>query len=221
MRRLALPSLLVAVLALTGCVSAREVPPPMPDAEIEQYLGNRVDAAWRNTGLAGTVERPEPDTSGWVENYRTTRNYEAMFECMQDAGIDEWGMEEVDGGPVLTSGTGGVPAPPDQLAFYACFAASPTDFGWIHLTDEELDYLYDYYRDWVVPCMQSKGYEFWDLPSRQAYRAQLGGWVPYYSVRNGPGEELDLGLSQDQLVSIVDQCGAPFPGMPYNEQLGF
>lgn len=217
----ALPVVLVAALSLTGCVSAREVPPPMDDAKVLAYLEDRVDAAWLNSGLDGLVERPTADTADYVANYRLSENYQKFYECMQDSGITQWGSEDRNGGPLFTSGGGAALTPADQLMFYTCFSASPTDFGGVQLTDAELDYLYDYYQEWTVPCLLSEGYTVAPAPTREQFRLPMSFWIPYYSVTDGPGYDLGLGVSQEQFAVMADTCGDPFPGMPYGERYGF
>jgi len=221
MRTPTIPLLLAAALSLTGCVSVREVPAPISDADLQSYLEDRVDAAWLNSGLDGIVERPEADPSTYVENYRSPDSNRVMSECLADAGIEAWGMSEGNGGPVFTTGTGGVPANAELLTLYSCYAASPSDFGRLILSEAEFDYLYDYYRDWVMPCLRLNGYEISEVPTRAAYTTEMQWWIPYYSIIDGPGMSAPLGFSQEQLDAAVAQCGAPYGGLPYNELYGF
>ena len=220
LRAIPLVAVAAIVLSVTGCVSVREVPPPISDADVQAHLQERVDAAWRNTGLEGTVERPEADPASYAEDYRLRLNDQNFHNCMQDAGITQWGTQDRDGGPLFTSGSGGVPSPEEQLTFYTCYAASPTDFVWVQFSEAELDYLYDYYQEWVVPCLLSEGYAIALAPTRDQFTPESL-WLPYYWVTDTPTGSFELGLSQEELLAMMDLCGAPFGGLPYNEAYGY
>ena len=220
-----IPLLLVAVLSLTGCVSAREVPPPITDAALQAYLEKRLDAAWLNTGLGATVERPLPDPTTLVDRFRDVNQPQDFSDCTVEAGVGSWSSTERDGGPQLLDQTGGpLESPEKQLQWYSCFAQFPSSegFGSMLLTRAELDYLYDYYRDWVVPCIALKGYSIAEMPTRDQFvEESFYAWVPYYNVIPAQGQIESNGLSLEKIYELADQCGDPFPGMDYGTRLGF
>lgn len=224
MRRCAIPIVLVTVLLLAGCVSEREVPEPIADTEIQRILEERLDAAWANTGLEGIVPRPTFDADTIVDRYRTTSNFTDLAECLQERGIENWGIEERDGGPFFIASSGSPAEPASQLAWYRCFAEHPSDssFSGMMLSAAESDYLYDYYQEWVMPCLRLKGYEFSYTPTRAEFTGSMyQGWIPYYYVSSGPGFDYQAGLDRERLATLADQCGHPFPGLQYGEQYGF
>ena len=208
---------------MTGCVSVREVPAPMSDADLQGYLEDRLDAAWRNTGLEGTVERPESDPSSLVERYREDSPGVGLSECMGEQGIEAYGTTEENGGPVFL-GIGRTAEPSEQLAWYRCLAAHPSTFSHVELSPSELEYLYDYYQEWVIPCLELRGYSVVLVPSREEYITGLGfDWIPYNNL--GPGlsgaDPYQSSVEPGFFIELADECGDPFPGMPYGERYGF
>ena len=225
MRFRALPILLVTALSLTGCVSAREVPPPITDAALQTYLEKRLDAAWLNTGLDGIVQRPQSDPAALVENFRKSDEESGFAQCVGLAGLSALSFDEQNGGPSFWFSEGDKGEAAFQLALYSCFADNPSTFGIgdMMLTEEELAFLYQYYQEWIVPCLESKGYNVGQPPTWEEFSEQsFYVWVPYNAISPSVAEDpYGFGLSREQSLELVDQCGDPFPGMPYGEQYGF
>ena len=216
-------TLLAGALVLTGCVSPREVPAPMSEANLRSYIQGQLDAAWLNTGLDGTVRRPESDPATLVDRYNRS-TYESMYMCMSDQGIETWGTTEENGGPKYAEGDGKPIEPAEQLTWYSCFAENPAStFGSRALSRAELDYLYDYYQEWIVPCLELKGYAVGESPTRAQFWAQGSYiWIPYNAIAPGLVQDpYGFGLSFEQMLELADQCGDPFPGMDYGEEYGF
>lgn len=197
----------------------------MNDGELLSYLEERLDGAWRNTGLEGTVRRPESDPAALVERFRDGNADQGFFACVQAAGFESWGSGEENGGPVFFGANNQKLDPAEQLVFYSCFADNPSNgsYGGLLLTPEEYDYLYTYYQDWVIPCLALEGYTVLYVPTREEYRTGFGfGWIPYFSLDAGTVGEDPYGLgAQPDMMQLAARCGDPFPGMPYGEQYGF
>jgi len=224
--RLRVLPLLLGVTLLTGCASAREVPAPITDTELQAYLEDRLDAAWLNTGLDGFAQRPESDRSTLAERYRDGNNMQAFNDCLGQQGITSWGADERNGGPVFLTGSGSTAEPSLQLDWYRCFAEHPTDatFSGVRFSQAESEYLYDYYQEWVIPCLELQGYSVMFVPTREEYITGVGfEWIPYYNL--GPGlsgeDPYANSLEPGFFIELADRCGDPFPGMPYGERYGF
>ena len=218
-------AVLAGAFLLTGCVSAREVPAPISDATLQAYIEDRLDAAWLNTGLEGTVKRPEFDPATLVENFRTSNEESVFAQCITSAGLSSLYIEEKNGGPSFSIAEGDKGEPAMQLTLYSCLAANPSAFEARNMimTQEELDFLYDYYQESVVPCLELSGYAVGEAPTREQFAAQANFlWIPYNAITPGLVQDpYGFGLSVDQVLELVDRCGDPFPGMPYGKQYGF
>jgi len=193
-----LAALVAMALLLAGCVA---VPPPGPsEAEIAEYNAELLDLTWAATGLEGVVDRP---ATGSGRPLQSAAWFDATFACMSAQGI---------GNLAITSSSesgfelyGAWTDADDQLAFYRCAAANPIDpAGSLEvLTDDQLDYIYDYYLQSLVPCMVLNGFAPTSAPTRVEFHALAGQWSPYYSV--------DVGLGRVQYEEIESICGAERP----------
>ena len=225
LNRRGLALLVAGTLLLTGCVTVREVPPSIGDAELQDYLEDRLDAAWLNTRLDGAVERPDSDTATLVDRYRDAATAQRQIACIEGLGSTEWFSGETDNGPILVPNGETQRDPSLQLGWYRCLAAYPTSpsFG-VTLSRAQLAYLYDYYQEWVIPCLTLEGYSVLFIPSRADYINSGGiGWIPYYAL--GPGLSGDDpyadSASPGFFIELADRCGDPFPGLDYGDAYGF
>ena len=71
------------------------------------------------------------------------------------------------------------------------------------LTDDQLNYIYDYYKKTLVPCMIMNGFTPTTAPTRTEFLALAGQWSPYYSV--------DVGLGPVQYEQVERVCGPERP----------
>lgn len=199
MRTRTLSLLLVAALSVTvaGCTERREPPPPpdAPDAEV--VTQQRIDQVWERSGLEATVERPQVEPSA-------DRSFEALSACISDEGIDDWMMSDGPDGPGLdamsASNTVDV-----QLALYVCFARHPTKTlsDGASMSPEQLDYLYDYYGSWLIPCLASQSIAVIQAPSREEFVSGVWtGWTPYSSA-----PAIDTAEEYEAALAV---CGGPF-----------
>ena len=212
-------------LLLTGCVTEREMPPPIGDAELQSYLEDRLDAAWLNTRLDGTVERPDSGTATLVDRYRDPATVQRQADCVSGLGDTDWIIAEGNTGPTFLAADGSRVDLSLQLGWYRCLAAYPTSpASVVTLSAAQLAYLYDYYQEWVIPCLTLEGYSVLFVPSRVDYIASGGiGWIPYYAL--GPGLSGDDPYADSSspgfFIELADRCGDPFPGLDYGDAYGF
>jgi hypothetical protein len=173
--RLAHPALAALVaLGLVACVPTSTVPSGPSDEETAAIIATRIDQAWANTGLEGRVERPS------VQRESEPATFDQLAECFATEGISGWGLSDGATGPALTVEGGATDA--ELASFYWCFARYPTDtpLGTLRFTDEQLEYLYDYYRSWVIPCLALSSVEISSVPTREQFLSgNWSGWTPY------------------------------------------
>ncbi len=183
MRRLTLVGLIV-LLGLAGCATIPPAAPPT-DKDVERYYGVMLDKTWIGTGLSGVMDRPTVSAaapaplSDWSQ---------LLYVCMDAKGFQ---LLDFGGNPVSGYTLGGTVAldPPktasdSQLAFYMCLAANPPseiqDGHFLSLA--QLNYVYDYYMTWVVPCLAHNGWALRNAPSRDEFIELEGAWSPYESI---------------------------------------
>ena len=194
----------VALVALTlsGCVAA---PPPGPSGdELAAFNQHLLDETWANTGLEGVAERPEVSPGAALEESEWSAS---MAGCMAAGGIPSFGTNYSSDIGFVFVPVGGSPEASTavQLLFYDCVARHPMIPGGTFevLSDEQLDYIYDYYKKTLVPCMIMNGFRPTTAPTRVEFLAIAGQWSPYYSV--------DVGISSAQYEDIERICGPERP----------
>ena len=191
---LALPGLLMA-----GFQFERTVPAGPSEAQLETAVRADLDRQWRLAGLEGIVVRPDYVSAPIVAERDWDR---LMLDCMDRAGVGQWGYDEGSGLFV----EGGEPTASDQLAFYWCYAAYPkVDL----VSAQQLDFIYDYYQRWLIPCLEIRGYNVMNAPSRDAFvDAEPGGeqWGPYGSLERYPA-------TFSGLERLAEECGRTVPGI--------
>ncbi len=194
----------LVALSLCGCVA---VPPPGPtDADIADFNQTLLDRTWARTGLDGIADRPEASAGKPLDEDSWSR---AMGECMSDKGITSFGTSySAEAGFEFVQVSGAeAPTIADQFIFYSCVAAHPLVPSRMFeaLSDEQLDYIYDYYQSWLIPCAVMQGYSFSDVPTRTEFKALAGQWSPYYSV--------DIAISGADYEELERVCGAERPSL--------
>lgn len=201
----------VATLAalLAGC-TAHVPPPSYTDAGLERYYETRLDAAWANTGLAGTEPRPVVD--GPVISRISIDNYSDIWDCVASAGLNDWGWANKHGGPFFMNSLGEGLAPADQLTAYTCFAQFPVSdsFYQVVLTEKQRSYLYDYYQSWIVPCLLGNGYRLGRMPTRDEFTYENPTWSPYFSIAYTPDGGGLNGFTAEQYDEWISLCGSQY-----------
>ena len=101
---------------------------------------------------------------------------------MAASGVVNWGYDATEG--LFIPGDSATTS--EQLQFYWCFEKYPTvDL----LTRAQIDFIYDYYVRWLIPCLESNGYNVMNAPSRRAFRdadPSIERWNPYRSLERYP-----------------------------------
>jgi hypothetical protein len=162
-----------------------------------------LDRQWAFTGLDGVMPRPEVA----VEEIGTVDGFsEHLSGCMAEAGFDSWGSGPYGLDMSTVNPDGAQSTPEQQYSYYGCVARFPNIDP---LTDEQLDFVYDYYQRWLVPCLETEGQQLRDVPTRaqfHEYRAVNGWlWGPYSAMVEYPqGAELD---------ALLVKCKPTLPGM--------
>lgn len=171
MKRLAVA--LVLLVGLTGCVQSRQLP-PAPTAEELGVLDARVrDIQWQYLGFTPDSPQPAVTFLGYVDPEETTETY---VECMVDAGF-------VDYDP-FASGNGTADVN-ETLALFVCISERPLEPRYYNLfTTRQLEFLYDYYQESVIPCLRGAGIEIGTIPTREQFTTPLRGggtylWSPW------------------------------------------
>lgn len=167
-----MPALVACVLLLSGCVPVRPVPGPMSVAERDAYLDRQEDMAWAGA-LPPGAERPEI-----TRRVVTGQEWGPLFvDCMVDAGFDVYSLDP--GGYAVASDEPVSYTDALRLAEVTCqtsFVVDPRDYGL--LSEAQVDYLYDYYKNTLVPCLQLAGERIVQPPNHEQFRANPW-WNPY------------------------------------------
>jgi len=192
----------LVALSLSGCVAE---PPPGPSGDDVTAFNQRLlDETWANTGLEGIAERPEVSPGAALDESEWSTS---MAACMNDGGVTSFGtgyspdtgfeFVPVNGSQDVSTAV--------QLLFYDCIARHPMIPSGLFevLSDEQLNYIYDYYKKTLVPCMIMNGFTPTTAPTRVEFLAIAGQWSPYYSV--------DVGISGTQYEDIERICGPERP----------
>lgn len=186
-------ALAAAAFVLSGCTVA---PPAGPtELELDAHYARMLDQVWANTELEGIVDRPEV---GVVATLAPDNWIKTVYTCLGERGVADFGfVYGADTGLALHAADGrSRMSEQAQLAFYRCAAQYRLDgadiFGGERLrSTAQLDYIYDHYAEWTVPCMLRNGYLVPYAPSREDFVASQGRWNPYFAVRDVDPSELE------------------------------
>ena len=191
--------LLGALFGVTGCSLESPAPVGPSQEQITAVVKARLDRQWRLSGLEGIIVRPRFEyrpvigASQWAPK---------ISECMAESGVVGWGYDASEGLFI----PGDTPTTSEQLQFYWCFEKYPTvDL----LTRAQVDYIYQYYVRWLIPCLESSGYNVMNAPSRRAFRSadpSIERWNPYRSLERYPS-------SPEARAVIAARCSPTVPGI--------
>jgi len=167
----------MGVLALAGCSDAGSDADERADAR--RLVLETLDDAWRGDSPFDRPAGLEPQfflPSGW--GYK-------IQECMIAAGHPDFGYDpengfRSDGRPARTDGVPG-------LALYACIDRLPTyDTRYSALRGSQLNDLWEYYEEFLVPCLTLQGITVTDVPDRAAFAGEgpgmPGAWNPWLTA---------------------------------------
>jgi hypothetical protein len=180
-------------IALAGCAPVRSIPPQASGAELEQLVGDEQEL-YRHWYLY-MVKAPADPPDVAMKRVIKSSEAEAVYEqCMAAAGYPNYGqsgttvaVEQSDAG---------------QLALYICVSQYPLDPSTFGLfSAAQLEYLYDYFHESLIPCLESSGFEITDVPDRADFLrrepAQLYAWSPYQTLH---------GISPRTLAKLTRRC---------------
>jgi hypothetical protein len=187
------------VLMLSGCVVASPRPAGLTEQQQHEFA---LQAQARQWMYAEIPHREQPVVAPtFVAPADVDR---LVFECLVDAGLgDVYALEQ--GGLVSF---GSLKTPDEHVAYYICsvrYWASPRYWG--YLSTEELDWAYDYYQDWLVPCLEARGYELPLAPRRAEVTATPGylAWNPY--------SQLGARITDEKIKELEYECPYYPPGL--------
>jgi hypothetical protein len=162
---------------------------------------------WEGTGISLSMERPTVETA---EPLRMDAWTQQFFNCLTYSHVAWEGMSSSDGGGIFLQMPGKTDAEKrgaTELRFYECVAKHPQDMvadGTL-FSDAQLDYIYDYYERWLIPCLATNHYQLrGDIPSRALFTELRGGWSPYWNL----SPSIDSGRELDEIVA---KCGPERP----------
>ena len=196
--RIALAVASVAVLC--GCTSAIDVPRGLPAEQLESMTQATVDATWEATGLR---TRPTVEVGATESGEKF---FDAIRDCMFASGVNLDGMSvDANGGylPMLVNQD--EPGPAERIAFYQCFAQHPIDpvSGTGIATREQLEYVFDYWTRWLMPCIAMHGYSVANAPEREVFIRQGSyTWSAYGGVTNF--------RTLDDFQRLMAECGPEY-----------
>lgn len=179
------------LLLLSGCV-VTPLPAGLSDEEQQEFAAEIQERQWDYSDIPDrarpAVEVTEVDADD-IER--------RIYGCMVSAGIDE-GFRLEDGALV---GSAAPESSDERVAFYVCSVSyMPPANNWGYLSTEELNAAYDYYQDWLVPCLEAHAYHLPLAPARDELASQPGylGWDPY--------TQLGARITDDAAAILQEEC---------------
>lgn len=162
---------LIVLLSLTGCVHATTpLQSSFTDAERDAYARDRIEQIW---AMSGTDREPPADLSVIFVSpgdWGTT-----VVNCLSEAGFSNY--TPLDYG---FSWEGSASTPEEDYARLVCMASwqvDPAESG--VMGPEQLGYLYDFYRESTVPCLERLGMTVLEAPTRAQFIETGGNWYPF------------------------------------------
>lgn len=117
---------------------------------------------------------------------------EVIVGCLLEEGFDATVSTDAFG-PALEVSSPVGQEQPLAIAWYGCDVQYPIDPLLTQpLSAAEIEYLYEYNVQTLLPCLASQGHEL-SAPSKQTYIETSGtenGWYPYAELMSLPAEEL-------------------------------
>ena len=201
------------LIALSGCLHVVSPPHQTDDERALAHEAAQASAyeavlarSWAATDISEAMVRPDlavgpalPEAE-WID---------AFFDCMANAGYLAVGLSYGAGLPyelILDE-----PEQTDsaiELAFFACLAAHSQSLPIqsAPLTRAQLDYIYDYYQEMTIPCLEHHGYTPHLSLTRERFVTLEGAWSPYRQIWN----ETNPHVATSELVPL---CGPETPAL--------
>ncbi|MDO8122566.1 hypothetical protein Q6346_14745 [Isoptericola sp. b490] len=197
----------VAISALLGgcspAASATTTSIPTTSDSATPDTGADVDAARAATlaQLADAYGLKNPPTVAVVREVTPDEFAQVQADCMTQFGFPQ-------------DASGGYSVPNDQaealhLAIYKCTAMFPTAAKYsVPLDEQQLELVYDYYVNTLVPCLKAHGSPVDQPPSKQTFLGTIGTADEYSPYASVTGDE-------SQLQALQDAC----PALPPTDEL--
>lgn len=201
MKRLA--ALALAALALAGCTVAPAPERGLSEEEKDIIRQHQTEGLWAATGLYAD-QRPvsPPVTVVSLDDWAA-----AYVKCMNNAGFYRYDVAE--GGGISVERTSGERSDLERLTVYLCTMSFELEGQFdSRYSAAQIEYLYDYYRDELVPCMASRGFTVTEVPTRSEFEFGLGSWHPYLALPD------DLRLEMMDNPDFLLLCPPMPPGIP-------
>ena len=168
---LRLAAVALALLTLTGCVQVARPPSAgMDNAARDAYVEQSIDTMWSNSTIAD--QRPADLPVTFVKRGEWGS---AVELCMEKSGYTGYTGQ---GDSLMW--TGSDTREGEEFARLVCMSTWQGDPQ--ILSAAQLGYLYDFYRESTVPCLELAGLEVLDPPSRAEFVESGGWWSPAASV---------------------------------------
>ena len=166
--------LAASALLLSGCAQAPAIPPGPSVDEVQAILDAQNEDWWNQM----FPTEPMPDTA--VVRSIPPTDTTTVNECVDAAHLE--GVTVTGNGIQIDGDTEEF-----NRVYFVCLQQYPVlfdendDLG--YYTTEQLDYLYTYFTDRLVPCLELLGYSVGNSPSRASIvGATYLTWVPYYAM---------------------------------------
>ncbi len=182
-----LATVAASLVLLSACASQPPVPMGLTDAQLEVLAQPALDSQWLQIEpYVGATERPAVDRKHFI---KPDDWQQSIADCLDDKGFfGGSAMSFTADGSILQTGPI-LDETAYHLAQYTCEAEFPIDpryFG--ALSAAQLNYLYDYYRRWTIPCLNANDYPVPVLPTRQEFlRTGNPDWTPYFNPQAAGG----------------------------------
>lgn len=191
----------VIALTLAGCAHVTE-PPPLTDAELDAYVQQQQALQWSYFATPGW-EQPEVESRlvSWSDFSNTNsscmdREQQRLASTDLNA-LSERELSEFD--------------EDFQEAQFRCQTAVilyPDEID--YYTTAQLGFIYDYYRDVLIPCLQLQGLDVGVAPTREEF-AGVPGFLPW-DLYSGLGAD----LPPSRAYEIIQRC-PPLPRAAFLE----
>lgn len=189
-----LASIFLIGVSLVSCTPLGETEiPTAPTADADaarQMIAHINDDAWEQlSGMFPEAIRPEVEQ---VRVVSPSEWNEVIAQCVKGQGFAA--SANPDGGISY----GAIPdeqAEAQNLAVYVCRVKYPIDPSFsLPLTTDEASFIYEYYKNTLVPCLSSHGYEV-EMPSESVFgdilKTEGSPWSPYGDLQEVEGAALD------------------------------
>lgn len=187
--RFAWPALAASVLLLGGCATAPAMPAPLSPAEIKGRMASTAQQWWQ--AMFPSEPQPAVDPLAYLPRDEASAK---IVGCLKAADIEGllFGPDE----SWIYLGSDPDAADEVNRTYYVCAQQYPLSFDdEIFLSDEQREWIYDYQRERLVPCLQLLGYSVANRST--AYEPVVDdSWAPYYEMYPTPAgsdwERIDL-----------------------------